>query len=282
MSAKDGQGQSSTTDAKERGIGAALSVSMDAFTKIRGFQRFRYLHFDLNAGCGINDEVGCDGSPLVFLERIRAKRIDGFAAHFCEIDKERISQLIQRPELHDDDRIVLHHGNNRGLLPAVPEIIRAYRENPEFAAGSILADPNSTDIPIAELIDVSESCPRLDLFINWNATAFKRLGRGKYLVEALNALKPHRAHWLIRKPLGNWHFTMLIGRNFKAGEHRAMGFYDLESDFGQYHLRVATETAEEIKATSGQHALPGLSDVFASSAVSRDPSGGVQQSKLDL
>jgi hypothetical protein len=284
MSRVDGQGQSLATELKERGIGAALSVSLSIFGSKFNSTRFRYLHFDLHAGSGVNEEVGCIGSPLVYLGTARAKGIQNYAAHFCELDDDRVRKLLGQPEVSGDRRVFVHHGDNRGLMLAIPQIIRdAHKENPAYAVGSILADPNSTEMSLDELEFAAEECKRLDLIINWNATAYKRMQRGQYLLEVLEKLRRHRAHWLIRRPIGAWNFTLLVGRNVKASEHRAMDFYDLDNSFGQHFMRLATLSEKQRSVLSGQYALPGLQTaVPISPGIQGSARSGDAQGELDL
>ena len=250
MSAKGGQGQSDVTEWKVRGISAACAVSLRIFHHKWG-ARYRYLHFDLHAGCGINEQVGCIGSPLAFLGQARVDGVNNYGAHFCEIDDGRVRQLLAQPQVSGDSRVAVHHGDNRFLLPAIPRIIRDYyHENPAVAQGTVLADPNNHNMPIDELAELARECPRLDLIINWPACAAKRAGRKTALNDLLSRLG--RKHWLIRELVGPWEFTLLVGRNFYTGDHKTLGFYQLSSLKGQHILATAITTKDDRKGQSGQ------------------------------
>ena len=251
-----GQGQSITTEWKERGISAACTIGLRIFKatvqgKARfGIDRFRYFHFDLNAGGGFNTEANCIGSPVAFMRAAHAQQIDRVAVHLCDWDEAAIRSLLANPEIGQDERCRIHHGDNRGLVPAIPNILRMYGEKPQFAIGSVLADPNGTDIPVEELAALSTLAPRLDFIINVNATAFKRCQRGGEIPDLIQQL--NKKHWLIRRPTSRHHFTLLVGRNIPTGDHAALGFFNLSTDIGQHLLRQASLNRTQIEARNTQ------------------------------
>lgn len=246
------QGQGDSTEFKERGLSAAFWVNLTIFQ--RGFGqagRFRYFHFDLNAGGGFNEQAGCIGSPLAFLQATRSANCERFFAGFVDIDKAKVRSLLARPELQRPD-CFMFHGDNRGFIGQIPDLIRAYGENPRQAIGTVLSDPNGIEVPLEELAWLSGECPKLDLVINWNSTSVKRtmgvFGRGTRLTDALPVLR--KKHWLIRMPLTIHQFTLLIGRNIPTGEHRRLGLYHLNSPPGVSILNRCSYTAEERKGGS--------------------------------
>ena len=229
------QGQSDATEFKQRGLEAAFTVNMKVFqAKFQG--RFQYFHFDLNCGSGINADFGCIGSPIAFVRAAESVGVEDYFAGFCDINSEHLRELHRHNEVGENDRCYRFHGHNASLVEAVPEIILARGENPKYAVGMVLADPNGTDVPLDELEWLSEACPRMDIVINWNSTQFKR-DRGAFgedrptLEDAMRRVR--KDHWLIREPAGVWQWTLVIGRNVHVGDHKALGFYSLESLKGQ-------------------------------------------------
>jgi hypothetical protein len=235
------QGQGDWTEHKQRGIGAACAVSLSIFRAKFGASRWRYWHFDLNAGTGFNDQAHCIGSPIAFLRQASACGVGNFQAHFVDIQATSCAQLMIRPELVNEPRAFVHHGDNREFVLAIPEILRRYRDKASYAMGTVLVDPNDSRVPLAELETLSKQCPRLDLIINWNSTAPKRVNgaAAKGLADPMPTLaevieRSGKSSWLIREPIGGAHgFTLLVGRNCRVGDHKVMGFHHLDSPKGR-------------------------------------------------
>lgn len=250
------QGQSDATEYKQRGIGAACAVSLDIFRRRFGATRFRYWHFDLNAGTGYNDTAGCVGSPIAFIRQAASCGVGNFQAHFCDIQAESCAALMARGELVNEPRAFVHHGDNREMVLAIPDIIRRYSERPELAIGTVLADPNDSRVPLDQLEWLSANCPRLDLIINWNSTAPKRVNgaAAKGLIDPMPTLaetisRCGKSAWLIREPVGGTHnFTLLIGRNYRVGDHRVLGFHHLDSEKGQQIFELCNYTRTQLAA----------------------------------
>lgn len=235
------QGQSDSTEFKERGLEAAFAINLRIFkAKIaaRFGDRFPYWHFDLNCGSGINEQIGCIGSPLAFLRAVESVGLPHYFAGFCDIDEGHLGALMGREQLRDNKNCFTFHGKNASLVEAIPDII-AKIERPERATGMVLSDPNGFEVPIDELANLSRLCPRLDIAIHWN-TRIRRLFRGKGwdfidVDEAIAMLG--KQHWLIREPRGAHQWTVLIGRNIATGDHRTMGYFHLASEKGQEIMR---------------------------------------------
>lgn len=230
------QGQSDATEFKERGLEAAFAINLKIFksTIARKFgDRFPYWHFDLNCGCGINDKIGCIGSPLAFLRAVESAGLSRYFAGFCDINQDHLSSLMAREALINNDQCFAFHGRNASLVESIPDIIRSV-ERPERAVGMVLSDPNGFEVPLDELADLSRKCPGIDIAIHWN-TRIRRLYRGHGwefvdIDEAIAML--NKSHWLIREPRGNHQWTVLIGRNIKTGDHKTLGYYHLDSPKG--------------------------------------------------
>jgi|GEM_PF-3074380 len=243
------QGQSAVTEEKERGLQAAFTINLRIFKGKRFHKRFRYWHFDLNCGCGTNEDFGCIGSPVAF---VRAARfdvgVDRFFAGFCDVDEISIAKLSKHEEIEGDPRIFMFHGDNASMVEAIPDIISA-KEKPEHAIGTVLSDPNNSDVPLEQMSKLSRICPKMDFIVNWNSIFIKR-ARGHYwgkrYVSLEDAVKKlNKKHWIIRKPLGPSQFTLLIGRNIKVGDHRKMNFFNLDSDTGTRHFNKCNFTNDE-------------------------------------
>ena len=229
------QGQSDSTEDKERGLEAAFTINMRVFHAKFG-NRYPYWHFDLNSGNGWNDKVNCIGSPLAFLRA--ASRFDAlqYFSMFCDKDGQAIKTLLARPEIATNPQAFCFHGDNASLIEAIPYMIRHARERADMAMGMVLSDPNGFETPLDELADLAKKCPKIDFAIHWNSR-IRKLYRGQGwdfvdIDEAINKLD--KQHWLIRNPLGAHQWTVLIGRNTRLNDHRAMGYHHLESDMGQH------------------------------------------------
>lgn len=250
------QGQSDATKHKNRGFASAFAINLTICRKGKSeWHRTRpYFHFDLNAGSGWNHEVnqprGVMGSPLAFLAAAESANKPEFVAHFVEQDDARGKALAKRPKILGDRRCFVHIGDNADFVPAIPAIVRRNGEKTEYARGSILIDPNGpTGAPWDEVAAVSMICPRLDLFINWSGTAMKRLpdGHEKRLeVDDLPTLF-HKEAWLVRIPHGPWQWSLLLGRNYRTGDHKAAGFMHWDSAEGAAYIEKLKLTGRERK-----------------------------------
>lgn len=254
------QGQGVTTEFKERGLQAAFTINLKVFNGLnaRYNNAWSYFHFDLNCGSGINEEVGCIGSPIAFINAAEQTGCQSYFAGFCDTNETALAKLLKTQQVSESDRCFCFHGDNKSLIDAIPNII-SVKEKPSKAMGMILSDPNGSQIPLESLEWLSRECPRIDFCLNWNSTQFKR-NRGAFgtqhptLHDAI--VKLNKAHWLIREPMGCWQWTLLIGRNTKIGEHPALGFYNLDSKKGQAIFEKCNYT-KGIKPGSNSTLFPG-------------------------
>jgi len=226
------QGQSAATELKERGLQSAFTVNLRVFSKFKA--RYTYWHFDLNSGCGFNDEIGCIGSPLAFIGATKKTETPRYFSGFCDINPAAVSQLMANEHVVQNDQCFTFNGDNASLITAIPDII-ATRENPKYAIGTVLSDPNGADVPLDQLEWLSRTCPKMDFIVNWNSRVFK-LFQGKQWADkpTLNSAvrQMNKKHWLIRQPLGAHKWTLLIGRNFRIDGHHALSFYNLDTKKG--------------------------------------------------
>lgn len=250
------QGQSDSTEFKERGLEAAFAINMKIFKSTiasRFGDRFPYWHFDLNCGCGINEKIGCIGSPLAFLRAAETAEIPRYFAGFCDINEGHLGALMNRDAIKDNRQCFLFHGRNAALVESIPDIIGKI-ERPGRAVGMVLSDPDGYEVPIDELAELSKQCPGIDIAIHWN-TRIRRLYRGHGwefidIDEAKGMM--NKKHWLIREPRGAWHWTVLIGRNIATGDHRALGYFHLDSPKGQDIMRSCKA---RLQADDSQHEM---------------------------
>lgn len=240
------QGQSGdATEIKQRGLSFAFRIGL--MVAVRKFPQYRYFHFDLNAGSGINEEAGCIGSPLSFLNETSVMQCRQFFAAFCDREADQVRALLSRSALKDT-RCNVFHCDNAELLSIAPDIVTSYGERRQYAIGSVLSDPNGCDVPIDDIAEIAHALPRLDVIFHWNSTITKRLRYGikptQIMLNDVPRLVP-KAHWLIREPIGPHQFTMLVGRNFRSGDYPSMGFFHLDSERGQHIMEKCSVSDRE-------------------------------------
>lgn len=241
------QGQGQTTEIKVRGIGAALAVTLKICTN-PALAAFPYWHIDLNSGSGYNHDAGCFGSPLAFLAAVSNAGKANYRAFFCDIRRDAVFELKRL--LAPEPGCTCLCGNNRAVLPTVAKTIRTVERNPHLAMGTVLCDPNGyfygDSVPAEELRQFCIEFPRIDVILNLNVTT-RRWIRGRIekrmrgwenaiclRLDELPAFLSRR-HWLIRNLVGRGghQFVLMVGRNYQLGDHRAMGFFHLDSQEGQ-------------------------------------------------
>lgn len=251
------QGQSFlATEEKERGLFSTFQSNLSIFHRLKMRYRksnFRYFHFDLNSGNGWNDDVGCIGSPIAFVNAALSTNVDCFYAGFCDNNPKAINQLRERVEIATDERCACFCENNSQFIHRIPSIIEDHGEKPDKVIGMILCDPNGTDIPIDGLKELSNILPKMDIAIHWNSAQFKRdrctFGVNRPTLEkALSSIK--KENWLIRKYIGHYQWTMLIGRNYNIN-NKLDGFYPLNSPSGQSIFARCNYTNNELKEFRG-------------------------------
>ena len=241
------QGQGSGTEFKERGIKAALTVSLKIAAK-PSLSMFRYWHIDLNSGCGFNEKANCFGSPVAFIDAAQENGREDYAAFFVDMDGGAI-QKLEKNVLKDNARCFSFIGDNKEALPIIAQYIKNSGDNPQYAHGSILVDPNGyfgKETPHEQLIEFSKEFPRIDIILNLNTrqhTLFSaniRKERKGWTKEKFNPSLSeipmifNKSYWLIRGEIGSGDkFVLMVGRNIKAGDHKALGFCHLDSETGQ-------------------------------------------------
>jgi three-Cys-motif partner protein len=240
----DPQGQSAiATEMKQRGLTYAFTVNYLVAQKHESWME-AYQHIDLNCGNGYNEKAQCIGSPLTFLKVFRGH--PQFLATFVDHDPAQLDQLAEH--IDDDPRCSLYEGNNADFLRTLRHLLPERNRN--WQLGSILSDPNGSDVPINEIAEVCEIFPRIDVIFHWNSNITKRLKNGikpeQITLDAVPKILSMKKHWLIREPIGPHQFAMLIGRGyFRVRSWPGGGFYHLDSDKGQEILDRCSRTNKE-------------------------------------
>lgn len=251
------QGQSTKTISKEVGFRDALGVAM---APVAGSTR-SYYHFDMHAGSGENDTSKCSGSPKVAIEAADAYGITDYHFFFCDNDYAAMKQLIRRPWFRENERCYPVFGDNKDGLRLFAKFIRSH-ENPRFAVGSIIFDPNGWLNEINILHDFAAEFPNIVIIANGSVRTRlliqsqieKRLGKWKDKfnpdIESLAVLLS-RKYWMVRDINygGSGHgFVMVIGRN-KPYEECEVGFHRLISIPGQ---RIVNKTRRFAVVSDGR------------------------------
>lgn len=253
------QGQSDATIMKEQGIvAAAVGVSAKIHAHKFG-RRYPFWIFDLFCGSGYNDRAECVGSPIAMW---RAAVSLGVAPrmHCVDINADSLARLSTEADIRGriGSDVFLHHGDNSLFHEQAASIVSA-RENAQRAMGLALFDPNDSRINLESLSGFSRSLPCVDIVINYSGAAVKRAVGGGAQRSDLDdmLLAANKRHWLVRRPIGRWQWSLLIGRNIQVGDYRSMGFEHLDGERGSYIARTLTHTRAELQdeAVSRQTAL---------------------------
>jgi len=253
------QGQGATTQFKQYCFHAALAINLTIYRK---YPWLTVWHLDMHSGSGWNDKVNCPGSPFEYLSSIRQYGISRWRAYFCDRDQKAIEGLkrfIQNnPHCHP---LCM---DNREALKVFRRDIEAREKYPHLAMGTILVDPNGypfhrpdpvallnrknkpPEFPMEEFGEFCQLFRRIDVILNLNVNhrcalrgckERRMVGFANAKGLALDELPRflNRQHWLIRAPLarGGHKFLMMVGRNYRVGDHRKLGFFHLDSHEGQ-------------------------------------------------
>jgi hypothetical protein len=240
------QGQSLTTIDKERRLGAMFDMQCRLYQcKPQVLGKHPAFHIDLNAGCGHNHEFNVPGSPIVYIEVMRSRYpqipwkawfIDRNLAHAEELRERICKRYGDLPNV-----TVLCQDNEEALVSIGGKI-------PEFATGTVLADPNGwlsrrkdngDGVPLKELRFFFSKHRRIDILMNLNARLYRLTANDKEKYETFSVSEFHwllgKSHWLITSEVSNGHssFVCLTGRNMETGDYKSYGWYRLNSQMGQ-------------------------------------------------
>jgi len=114
------QGQGRHTVNKIAAIEAFFTQNISVVRRAIGSSH--YFHFDLNAGCGLNELAGCIGSPLAFRAAAIKAGMPEALCFCCEVDFGAAGQLQGRTE--DDRNTFVTIGRNQDFVEQIPDIIR--------------------------------------------------------------------------------------------------------------------------------------------------------------
>jgi hypothetical protein len=250
------QGQGKYTANKIAVFEAFFTQNMAVVSRAIGAQS--YFHFDLNAGCGMNEIAGCIGSPLAFRAAAIKVKMQRALCFCCELDAGAAISLQRRTE-HDDDTFVTI-GRNQDFVEMIPEIIRQHGHDPSTAFGSILIDPNNQRrdaIPYDGLARIAAECPKIDVLFHFPQNAMKRI-RGAVTagtlsessasdcvdIDALPEIIGKTHCWIRHKGLGE--FVMVVGRNTdNIKKDAGTGLHIWDSEDGLWSRERCQMRAEE-------------------------------------
>lgn len=262
-----GQGQSRYTRRKEEFFGMCLGwhIAQEAKRK----DERPYLHFDLTAGEGRNNEQNVKGTPELFLSQIERQGALSFDAWFIERNRDRARILQKRlngssvaqPELPLGGYCigrcchpVITTDNYRFMRDDMAGMIRGSSSG-RLARGSIISDPNGYSVKqggldLALTKDILRLFSRCILLVSFRYGAAKRV-RGYVNKGERGPLKnvetktvadflPLCPYWLISEPAGQW--VYLCGSTHWMPEDRRRGtFTSLRSRRGKEILRQCDE-----------------------------------------
>lgn len=230
MTQLKGQGQSDVTYLKQQDYqeflrGLWFKWVIGAIQKPY-FQK-TIIYIDTNAGSGYNEEVGCNGSPLIFLseaERLGLK----YRAYLIEKDPALLARLSRRVFGYNAETIC---GNNGDIVPKILERI------PPKSLGLMYVDPNG--IPDWDMISSAsqnETMKKIDILIRFNSVALIRNHHNGYLPlpSYLEQIK-NKPNWYGKDYYHSdeWHWTFLLGMDYRFGDWKAKGWRSFDNPDGQ-------------------------------------------------
>lgn len=269
------QGQGRHTANKIAAIEAFLTQNISVVRRAIGSSH--YFHFDLNAGCGINELAGCIGSPLAFRAAALKAGMPEAWCFCCEVDFGAARQLQARTQ--EDRHTFVTIGRNQDFVEQIPDIIRECGADPRSAFGSILIDPNDhrrDAIPYDGLRLLADQCPKIDVLFHFPQLAMKRIVAGVakgtcpesaaddcFDIDELPQVIGKRHLWIKQTPdLGN--FAIVVGRNTdNVNEDKRTGLARWDSECGLWYrerCKLKVDDAERrhqerLDSASGQRRL---------------------------
>jgi len=244
------QGQSPYTWFKQYRFSPIFAQSL-RISQAESVKRFAYYHLDVNAGSGYNDDMRVAGSPLNFLSAVERTKRNNFYAFFVDENRNRIGELVTRPQVEAmSDRVSAFHADNAEVPAVVDAFIRRREHRPDYAVGSLVIDPNGyhNGVPWDALREFCAMHPRIDVVMNLGTRSFRMekywIGRkpGKWMTYTLHPISSFkewfsRPHWMVteecRISKNSW--VQLVGRTMETHkpDYRSLGFYDADSDRGR-------------------------------------------------
>ena len=171
-------GQSGATPWKALGLQTAIQGIIKnaryVLDRAPGYATFHC--FDMFSGTGLNNYG--DGSAVILANSI-ACEYQGIGKRkvnmvFVEKSKNNYEQLLINTKNIEANKIKADCTN---IIYEIPSIIKdKYLENNKYAVGVIILDPNGllNQKQWDALKFVATECPRIDIILNWNISAFHR------------------------------------------------------------------------------------------------------------
>ncbi len=244
MPVTNGIGHSAATLGKQEGLGKLLRMQLAKCNAIMETRTCHYCYVDMNAGSGWNAEENCAGSPLVFLETAREKRLARWRAYFIDRSQVAIESLKPRVAEYHAAHALLICGDNKiqtlRILDSLPYLPGG------FWLGLLYHDPNGPpDHELLEAISGLSKAWTMDILVRYTGAGVKRAGRPR-VMDLLGAVK--KRHWLVgRIESGDrWQWTFLYGtndRNLKP--YHSAGFYRWDEPEAQDTLDRLNYTVSE-------------------------------------
>jgi len=235
-------GQSQMTLDKQDGLTRILRQHISTVKVILGKSPWaaqQYHYIDLTAGCGHNELVDCDGSPVIF-EKVAKQSGIPYTAHFIDIDEA--NTMILSSKIKPNGHRTIHTGDHTEIAP---DIVQDW---PNYTFGLIYVDPNGVP-PFALLADLSKNpkLARVDFLIRYTGSGVKRAGYK--LLDELSAIQ--KQHWIVRDldEHDRWQWTFLLGLNWGGlNTMKGQGFHYASSPKGEAIINRLHYTKPELEA----------------------------------
>lgn len=224
-------------------LGIYLRVSLAIMQK-ETWTHPEYLYFDLNAGCGRNDD-GSIGSPLIF--RDVADKIGlPFSAWLFEGHGPTAVKLARA--IGDDPRFTIVYGDHRTTVADV-----ARSTGHRNAYGLIYADPNNglleTSAPVVR--ELLEALPRNYVDVLWygSGSNVKRVAGAHGHARLIPQIEEiGKACWYLREPRAKHQWTFGFGTNWKGAPKPGLRFGKIGTELGDAYAQQLNETNDERRA----------------------------------
>lgn len=214
---------SNATLNKQTSLEALLRVQVQIIQKIISRKKHAdwinktYLYIDLNGGAG-KDKNGVMGSPLIFNKILKEYHVT-WEGIVYELDYDTYYSLCSSVVSYPLD---IRNADHYELLSD-----KRFDSYDSSEYGLIYSDPSNADVPLEILKHMNQVRPRLDIAINIAAASYKRVRLLKNLGRLTSVLGGIKKHWLIRKPIKNFQWTILFGTNW--ADFPALSNSDFES-----------------------------------------------------
>jgi hypothetical protein len=273
-------GQSEATDQKE--FNFATCIGLSAWNAARHSEE--YWGTDLNCGPGENRDNGSNtvGSPILLKRAMNKRKLSG-RIYCCDTNKDALNALKKhffdptstRPS---GIQVFFKLEHNRDFLSKIPEEIERAGQNPRTINGIIIADPNGLHVPLYEIGNVCQECPKFDVLIHlYGARQFFPLIRNRpgtkfnpnpgtvsSLTEIFNVISTR--DWIVtnafRRGIGRDHMVLFgfHGRNKEIrGQPGRENMYSIDSKEGKRIIAEHDGLEFIVKTRSNQPFIEGSS-----------------------